>query len=430
VDIDLPLLLGAPGAPLFRANSQFCLAYLNGWPHVFLCSIPGVSLRPGEILIYHRFSCWGPLQQQQQQQQQQIAAARAALRTRLAAALGSPRPCLRSSSSSTSRNNQNNSNCSSSSSNSRGSEEDEEVEGGPPGAPLLPSTQTQLGGPPMLLARDRVSSINQLLKQRGPQRCDRCEVCKKGSSCAAAAAAAAAATPAAAAAAAAGEEGTSCRLLQCDGCLSTFHCCCLGAPKGAPPPLSAAEWLCSRCVERGHAAAAAVLGPPEAPDLLQQSSYAASTPFIGAPWTEEEGPPRAPMSPVPAAAGAAAAGPAAAGAAATGVAAVTAAATGAAATGAAATGAAAPGAAAPGAAAATAAAAGTTTTAAAAARKPSELRDTASSSEKNCLFRDAAAAGSSLLQSSAAANLLCLLVPCLVRGPQEADAVGPPVLLL
>lgn len=49
--------------------------YVNGWPHVFLCSLPGVAIPPGALLFADRFSGLSP-----RQQKAYLAAARSALR--------------------------------------------------------------------------------------------------------------------------------------------------------------------------------------------------------------------------------------------------------------------------------------------------------------------------------------------------------------
>ncbi|KAL8273619.1 hypothetical protein Esti_002441 [Eimeria stiedai] len=292
LDCDVPAFLEAPGASLFRNNCQFCLVHLNGWPHVFLCSLPGVALRPGELLVHHAFDILGP-----PQQQQQIAAARAALRHRLAASMSSIRPPLSSSHSSS----HSSSNSSSSNGSSNGSSNDstgksesdkkrsascafaEAFKWGPKetsstkvGAPLgdmLTRGAPVSGAPNAMCARERALSLQQIYSQKGPQRHERCDICKLRD-CSACSAAAATATAAATAretatvtaaataretAPAADDQG-QCALLQCDGCLLCYHRCCLGLPEGPPPP-SSSEWLCGRCVQLGRQVAA-VRGVP------------------------------------------------------------------------------------------------------------------------------------------------------------------------
>ncbi|XP_026193878.1 uncharacterized protein LOC34622755 [Cyclospora cayetanensis] len=245
-DVDAPTLLGVPGASLFRANCQFCLVYLNGWPHVFLCSIPGVPLRPGEILVHHGFNLMGS-----KQQQQHIAAARAALRSRLAATIGVMRPLL-----------------------SRSTARCVAYEGAPayPAASKdghskgvqapLEDTSLTTGVSSQLRPQERALALQRIYSQRGPNRFERCDICKKAECSACGGATRAAISGELPGAAAVSKGAGSCQLLQCDSCLNGYHRCCLGASTEFLPPPSASEWLCGRCVSMGYRAAALVETSP------------------------------------------------------------------------------------------------------------------------------------------------------------------------
>ncbi|PFH38362.1 hypothetical protein BESB_007030 [Besnoitia besnoiti] len=90
VDVAVPQLLGVPASHAVRPNCAYHVVWVNGWPHVFLCSLPGVSIVPGSPLFADRFSSLSP-----QHQRRYLRAARFALRSRVVHVLSRTAPLTR-----------------------------------------------------------------------------------------------------------------------------------------------------------------------------------------------------------------------------------------------------------------------------------------------------------------------------------------------